>query len=611
MDEQSVFLAALERTTPSDRDAFLHEACGTDVALRERLESMLRCHETAANHFDRSPLKFFQDQQPTFDCPDLKKLLREILTPSDEPGCLGTLQQYQVQEVIGSGAMGVVLKAYEPSLSRMVAIKILGQSQSANPLAKKRFLREAKSAAAVIHPNVVTIHAVDEGPPPYLVMEFVSGRSLEAKIRLDGPLTVTEILRIGSQLAEGLATAHKQGLIHRDIKPANILLENGVERVKITDFGLARAINDNLNLSYAGSVSGTPPYMSPEQAKGAGVDHRSDLFSLGSVLYALCTGRPPFLAENWFAVMRQVIDDTPQPIIQLNPEIPFWLCEIISRLHEKDPANRYQSAAEVASLLESRLLQLRQPASVEFMPSAGPQASRESMASTRFQRLWQHRFGRATGLVAIVMLLGSLVFALTRGTSSGQFHANQTSDLRHNVAERSAIPSHANEFVPPEGTISRIVDDSDLTYVETQKEGTPEDLGWKSGSDFDLRERSYARSYRFNSAGALLAQWRFPELPPGEYDVLITWPNGPQYNGQASYMLYDDDVKIRRHDLKQGRKASEYPGSETYQGVVWVRLDTVRIESGTAVIELNSQLSKGTGIASDAVWVRTKQPTIR
>ncbi|MCA9113356.1 MAG: serine/threonine protein kinase, partial [Planctomycetaceae bacterium] len=202
---------------------------------------------------------------------------------------------------------------------------------------------------------------------PYLVMEFVSGRSLEKKICSVGHLDVHEILRIGSQLAQGLAAAHKQGLIHRDIKPENILLENGVERVKITDFGLARAVHDDLNLSYAGAVSGTPPYMSPEQAKGERVDHRSDLFSLGSVLYAMCTGKAPFLAENWLAVMRRVVEDSPRPIIEQNPDIPRWLRDIIAKLQDKDPERRYQSAAEVSELLDSHLLQLQHPASDDFI----------------------------------------------------------------------------------------------------------------------------------------------------------------------------------------------------------------------------------------------------
>src|SRR5262249_6741284 len=153
--------------------------------------------------------------------------------------------------------------------------------------------------------------------------------------------------------------AHAQGLIHRDVKPANILLENGVERVKLTDFGLARAVDD-ASLTQSGVLAGTPLYMAPEQASGEAVDHRADLFSLGSVLYAMCTGRPPFRAPGTLAVLKRVCEDTPRPIREINPEVPDWLAEIITRLHAKDPALRFPSAAAVGELLGKRLALLQQ-----------------------------------------------------------------------------------------------------------------------------------------------------------------------------------------------------------------------------------------------------------
>src|SRR5439155_4258185 len=156
------------------------------------------------------------------------------------------------------------------------------------------------------------------------------------------------------QIAEGLAAAHQQGLIHRDIKPANILLENGVQRVKITDFGLARAVDD-ASLTQSGVIAGTPMYMSPEQADGQALDHRSDLFSLGTVLYVMCTGRPPFRATGTMAVLKRVIEDTPRSIAEINPEIPDWLADIIAKLHAKKPEERFQTAKEVAELLGQHL----------------------------------------------------------------------------------------------------------------------------------------------------------------------------------------------------------------------------------------------------------------
>ena len=191
-------------------------------------------------------------------------------------------------------------------------------------------------------------------------MQYIAGRSLQERIDRDGPLRVEEILRIGMQTAAGLAAAHAQGLVHRDVKPSNILLENGVERVKITDFGLARAVDD-ASLTQSGVVAGTPQYMSPEQARGESVDHRADLFSLGSVLYAMCAGHSPFRAKTTMAVLRRVCDEKPRPLGEVNPEVPEWLVAVIERLHAKNPAERYQSAAEVAEVLGRQLAELQRP----------------------------------------------------------------------------------------------------------------------------------------------------------------------------------------------------------------------------------------------------------
>jgi serine/threonine protein kinase len=256
--------------------------------------------------------------------------------------------------------MGMVFKALDTSLQRIVALKVLSPRLTSCARSRKRFIREAQAAAAVSHDNVVAIHAVEEaGPNPYLVMQFVSGMSLEECSRKKGPLDVKEILRIGMQIAAGLAAAHAQGIIHRDIKPANILLENGVQRVKITDFGLACTVDDaSLKV---GDVVGTPLYMAPEQVRGEPFDHRADLFSLGSVMYTLCTGQPAFRAPDAAGVLQRVCEDTPRPIRASNPDIPEWLVGIVGRLLQKDPVLRFQSAAEVSDLLVRYLALVQQP----------------------------------------------------------------------------------------------------------------------------------------------------------------------------------------------------------------------------------------------------------
>ena len=241
--------------------------------------------------------------------------------------------------------------------------------------ARKRFLREARASAQVRHENVVQVHAVEEKPLPYLVMEFIPGETLQQRLDRIGPLEVAEMLHIGRQIAEGLAAAHATGLIHRDIKPANVLIESGPQaHVKITDFGLARAADD-ASLTHSGMVAGTPMYMSPEQAKGESFDLRADLFSLGSVLYVMATGRPPFRASNTLAVLRRVAEDQPRPIREVIPEVPEWLCGIVAKLQAKDPAARFQTASEVADLLadcEAKLKAQQEVKNILPAPAAKP-----------------------------------------------------------------------------------------------------------------------------------------------------------------------------------------------------------------------------------------------
>jgi len=257
--------------------------------------------------------------------PTAELLTREIrgwLDPTDDPQMLGRFAGYEIVGIIGHGGMGIVLKGFEASLNRYVAIKVLAPRLATNGAARQRFAREAQAAAAVLHDNVVAIHRVDEFHGlPFLVMPYIAGTSLEKRINDEGPLPIAAVLRIGSQIAAGLAAAHHQGLVHRDIKPANILLEKGVERVTITDFGLARTVDD-ASLTNTGIIAGTPQYMSPEQARGEAVDQRSDLFSLGSVLYAMCTGRAPFRAETSYgscAALRMKVRDRSGRSIPTSP----------------------------------------------------------------------------------------------------------------------------------------------------------------------------------------------------------------------------------------------------------------------------------------------------
>jgi serine/threonine-protein kinase len=313
--------------------------------------------------------------------------------------------------------MGVVLKAFDAALARHVAIKILAAELATSSAARRRFAREAQAAAAVVHDHVVAIHLIDAAAGlPYLVMQHVAGRSLQERLSREGPLELAEVLRIGMQTALGLAAAHSQGLVHLDVKPANILLEYGVERVKLTDFGLARAVDD-ASQTQSGIVAGTPQYMAPEQAKGDLVDHRADLFSLGSVIYAMCTGHSPFRAGNTLAVLRRVCEDEPRRMRQIRPEIPAWLDALVARLLAKDPAQRFQSAAEVARRLEECLAHVQQP-DVYALPAID-----DARHSRRTKRIVLSGAAAVAGAAILAAVWGALGFP---GFTADGTHRNGT-----------------------------------------------------------------------------------------------------------------------------------------------------------------------------------------
>jgi hypothetical protein len=367
LNNEAIFHAARDIADANRRREYVREACEGDETRIALIEALLAAAATPDSLLDRPAVGLAgnDDTRTGPPVPD-GDLPLDFLESSDKPGSIGRLGHYEVQEVVGRGGMGVVLRAFDERLHRVVAIKVMAPQLATSATARKRFTREARAAAAVTHDHVVTIHAVEDGDLlPYIVMQFVAGASLQDRLDRSGPLPLAEILRIGMQTACGLAAAHAQGLVHRDIKPANILLENGVERVKLTDFGLARAADD-ANLTQSGAVAGTPSFMSPEQAEGKAVDHRSDLFSLGSVLYAMCTGRPPFRAGTSMGVLKRVCDDTPTPVRETNSEIPDWLAAVVEKLHAKDPAARFQTAADVAEVLGRHLAHVQHPSVVPF-----------------------------------------------------------------------------------------------------------------------------------------------------------------------------------------------------------------------------------------------------
>jgi urea transport system substrate-binding protein len=276
-----------------------------------------------------------------------------FLTPL--PGALGTFGPYTVHGVLGSGGMGHVFEADDPTLGRTVALKVLRPELAGDPENRARFLREARAAASLASDHVVTIHQVGERDGlPFIAMQRLRGESLHARMNRPPKLSLEESLSIARQIAVGLAAAHSRGMVHRDIKPANLWLEEVTGRLKILDFGLARFAQD-ANLTATGFVVGTPNYMAPEQASGAELDGRADLFSLGCVLYEMLTGSLPFPGNSAMAVMMSLASVTPISVTRVNPAVPAAVSDFVMRLLAKKPIERVSSAAATVAALDALL----------------------------------------------------------------------------------------------------------------------------------------------------------------------------------------------------------------------------------------------------------------
>jgi formylglycine-generating enzyme required for sulfatase activity/serine/threonine protein kinase len=307
-----------------------------------------------------------------------------FLAPAQAPDELGRLGNYRVLKVIGRGGMGVVFQAEDVRLQRPVALKVILPEIAEKRSARERFLREARASAKIEHDNIVAIYQVDEDRGvPYMAMPLLKGASLEdflrqrARKQPGSPLALHEILKIGRETAKGLAAAHERGLIHRDIKPANLWLDAGAGgRVKILDFGLARPTSaEDGNLTQAGTIVGTPAYMAPEQSQGYPVDARADLFSLGVVLYRLCTGNLPFTGANALDIIMALATYEPPPPITVNPKLPPELSDLVMRLLVKKPDQRLASAQEVLKALQAIEKAVRSGASVPELARIGPAGS--------------------------------------------------------------------------------------------------------------------------------------------------------------------------------------------------------------------------------------------
>jgi hypothetical protein len=358
------------------------------------------CEETAA-----MPMPPGSEPPP----PQPKPHGLELLEPSSDAHSLGRLGHYEIRKVLGRGGFGTVVKAFDTKLHRDVAIKILDPRHGPDSDAAIRFLREARAAAVIRHENVVQIHSVEESPAPYLVMEYIPGESLADRIAREHPLEAGEVAGIGA--------AHARGLIHRDLKPANILVEfrHGALHAKLADFGLALTAND-ARLTQSGLIVGTPAFMAPEQTRGDPLDHRADLFSLGSVLYACLAGKSPFEAEGVLPVMRRIDDCQFRSLAEVAPDTPPWLARIIEQLLRRDPAERFATAADVAVALTA--------SQETVVASRGPKALPKPVAPQPVQARRVPAVAVAAALLLILAVgVGTLVPWRAAGTNRANMNA--------------------------------------------------------------------------------------------------------------------------------------------------------------------------------------------
>ncbi len=382
--------------------------------------------------------------------------------------------RYRLGEKLAAGGMGSIHSATDEKLGRGVAVKLLRAELAGDPVFVERFRREARAAAALSHPNVAAVFdfGEDEAGAPFIIMEAVDGRDLARILREEGPLPPETAAEIGAQIASALAHAHSAGVIHRDVKPANVMVTPG-QRVKVTDFGIARAVGDS-TLTATGSVLGTAHYLSPEQAGGSPAGPRSDIYSLGIVLYEMLTGSLPFTGESAVAVaMRHLSDEVPRPS-DLREDVPAEFDTIVSIATAKDPTDRYASAEEMAKALRSW-------GDTELLPVQGTATT--SVLKPIYGDRWDPR---KIGTVVLIVLgvLGLLAATLLIARATGGQDDAKRERRKANAAERSErAGSPSPSVTEPEEDGPIMEDVLGFDYKEVKKE--IEDLGYEVEVVFD------------------------------------------------------------------------------------------------------------------------------
>jgi len=426
---KNLLASALERP-PQERRAYLDHAC-PEPDLRRELESLLAAHDQRDQAF-----------------------LEGLVTVSGEPLELGgRIGPYQIVARIGAGGMGIVYRARDSRLERDVAIKVLSTGLLTDEKARQRFRKEALALAKLNHPNIATVYDVGEQDgTEYLVMEYVTGQPLSERLK-SGALPASEALSLAEDVAEALEEAHGRGIVHRDLKPGNIIV-TPKRHAKVLDFGLAKLFaregSQDATLSVGETVGpvGTPYYMSPEQAECGTVDDRTDLWSLGVVLYESLTGKRPFDGDGGVGVLRAIAQQNPMPVRELRADVPKELERIVARALEKDVSKRYQSAEEMSQDLSSALLQITAP--------VAPAARRELRVALRYAIA-------GAALLALFLASGAWLYRRSQQRQWARDQAiPQIAKLQDDHLSLAAflLLKKAQQYLPGDARFQRIADQS-------------------------------------------------------------------------------------------------------------------------------------------------------
>ncbi len=482
-----------------------------------------------------------------------------FLEPSDDPAYRGKLQHFQIARVIGRGGMGVVLEGFDTHLHRSVAIKVLNSQFQANDLARQRFCREGRAAAAISHEHVVPMYQVakaNEGEIAYLVMQLIEGETLENRLRGGQPLPPIDVARIAMQTAAGLSAAHKREMVHRDIKPANIMIEAETNRVKLTDFGLARTADD-VKLTKTGMVTGTPLYMSPEQSLGENADERSDLFSLGAVMYEMATGMAPFQAPSALGVMQRIVNHTPEPPHKLNPAIKRPLSDLIMSLLEKSPADRPESATEVATALASIVSEYGPISPLQVPSIAASEVKKLSGSYRRGERRWAIA-AWVTAAVAIMVAIAS--FVIMRPDLGDDFPSVVLPDNPGTV--------WASDFSPGGSTLAAAVEDGSVRIWDGASQTLQKSFNAHRGVVWSVAYHPTRPMLMTSGDDATIKLW-----DTDDYEVIREWKAAGSVRGVAfspdgnRVVAGDRDGVLHVYDIDTGEEVRSVTTPGTILGV--------------------------------------------